>query len=67
MGTSDPRDVVRYKARSNRPFFVPEFGEPSMPIDVHAQLPSMLGIRRSEESPVHSPDAELVPDGSGAS
>ena len=25
----------------------------------------MLGIQRSDEPPVHSPDAELVPDGSG--
>jgi hypothetical protein len=64
VGTSDPREAVRRKARALITLFCEQFGEPTIPIDVYV-LASMLGIHRSEESPIYSPDAELTPDGSG--
>lgn len=64
VGTSDPREAVRRKARALISLFCAQFGEPTMPIDVHV-IASMLGIHYSEGPPIHSPDAELAPDGSG--
>jgi len=63
-GAPDAKAAVRLKARELISLYVATFGEPVMPIDVDV-LASLRGISRSEEPPVHSPDAELVPDGTG--
>ena len=63
-GASDPRDAVRRKARELIALYCAQFGEPTMPIDLDV-LASMLGIKRSSDLPVYSPDAELVPDDAG--
>lgn len=63
-GSSDPREAVRLKARALIAQFADLFGPPTMPIDVYV-LASMIGIGSSTERPVHSKDAELVPDGTG--
>ncbi len=63
-GASDAAAAVRIKARELISGYVASFGEPSMPIDVQV-LASLRGIRQSDEAPVHSIDAELVPDGVG--
>jgi IrrE N-terminal-like domain len=59
-GSDNPRDAVRIKARELITLYRSCFGEPSMPLDVEA-LASLRGIRKSEEVPTHSRDAELVP------
>lgn len=63
-GSSDAVAAMRAKARELIGLYVTSFGEPTMPIDVSV-LASLRGIRKSEEAPVHSDDAELVPDGAG--
>jgi hypothetical protein len=63
-GSSDAVAAIRAKARELIGLYVTSFGEPTMPIDVSV-LASLRGIRKSEEAPVHSDDAELVPDGAG--
>lgn len=63
-GAADPEAAIRQKAREHIALFTATFGEPSTPISVDA-LASLRGINRSDEPPLHSPDAELGPDGSG--
>ena len=62
-GCRDAPEAIRAKAKDLIGLHVASFGEPSLPISVDV-LASLRGISRSEEVPVHSPDAELVPDGS---
>lgn len=63
-GCPDAPEAIRAKAREVIDRYVAEFGEPQLPISVDV-LASLCGISRSDDLPVHSPDAELVPDGSG--
>jgi hypothetical protein len=63
-GCRDASEAIRAKARELIALHVNVFGEPSLPISVDV-LASLRSISRSEEAPVHSPDAELVPDGLG--
>jgi hypothetical protein len=63
-GANDPAAAIRLKAQELLRLYVASFGEPTMPISVDV-LASLRGIARSDELPLHSPDAELVPDGSG--
>lgn len=63
-GCRDAYEAVRSKAGELIDLHVATFGDPSLPISVDI-LASLRGISRSEEAPVHSPDAELVPDGRG--
>lgn len=63
-GTKDPVTAIRFKAEGLLRLYVAAFGEPTMPISVDV-LASLRGIARSDELPLHSPDAELVPDGCG--
>jgi hypothetical protein len=63
-GALDAAAAIRLKARELIDLYVASFGAPTMPISVEV-LASLRGIRRSEELPLHSPDAELVPDGTG--
>jgi hypothetical protein len=63
-GAPDAASAIRHHARELVRQYVELFGEPERPISVDA-LASLRGIGRSEERPVHSEDAELVPDGSG--
>lgn len=63
-GEADAAAAVRKHARELVALHVQTFGEPSMPLDMDV-LASLRGIGRSDEPPIHSPDAELVPDGSG--
>lgn len=63
-GTVDATEAVRLKARELIELYVASFGTPTMPINVDV-LASIRGITRSEHLPMHSPDAELVPDGVG--
>jgi hypothetical protein len=60
-GASDPRDAVRRKARDLIALYCAQFGDPSIPIDLDI-LASMLGITRSSDIPLYSPDAELAAD-----
>jgi hypothetical protein len=60
----DPRAAVRARARALVEQFVSLFGEPEMPLDME-QLASLRGVRKGDEPPAHSPDAELVPEGDG--
>src|ERR1043166_4531175 len=62
--SSDPVLAIRAKARELVKLYLSSFGIPTMPICVDA-LASLRGIGRSDELPQHSPDAELVPDGTG--
>lgn len=63
-GASDPATAIRVKAQELIRLYVASFGDPTMPISMDV-LASLRGIARSDELPLHSPDAELVPDGSG--
>jgi hypothetical protein len=63
-GARDASHAIRMRAGELISLFVSTFGEPERPIDVEA-LASLRGIQRSDEAPVHSDDAELVPDGHG--
>lgn len=63
-GASDPVAAIRLKARGLISLYVASFGDPTMPISTDV-LASLRGITRSDELPLHSPDAELVPDGAG--
>jgi len=63
-GCQDAPEAVRAKARELIGLHIQMFGDPALPISVDI-LASLRGIGRSDESPVLSPDAELVPDGSG--
>lgn len=63
-GAPDAKAAVRMLARQLIDLHVSAFGELVMPINVDV-LASLRGINRSTEPPIHSPDAELVPDGTG--
>lgn len=63
-GANDAAAAIRQKARELIQLHVDSIGEPEIPISVDV-LASLRGIGRSEERPLHSPDAELVPDGAG--
>ena len=63
-GAVDAPAAIRAKAKELIALQVGMFGEPTMPINVDV-LASLRDIQRSDELPVHSPDAELVPDGRG--
>ena len=63
-GAESAEQAIRMKARELLNLYFSTFGESASPIDV-AVLASLRGIARSDEMPVHSEDAELVPDGSG--
>ncbi len=63
-GCRDAPEAIRAKAKELIDLHVASFGEPSLPISVDV-LASLQGIGRSDEAPVHSPDAELIPDGHG--
>src|SRR5438132_6624486 len=63
-GAVDAPSAIRASARELIALYVSSFGEPTMPINIDV-LASLRGITRSDEMPLHSPDAELVPDGLG--
>lgn len=63
-GAIDAPAAIRLKARELIELYVASFGIPSLLIDVQV-LASLRGIRSSQERPLHSPDAELIPDGTG--
>ncbi len=63
-GATDAPAAIRLKARELIDLYVASFGNPTMPISVDV-LASLRGIGRSEELPLHSADAEIVPDGTG--
>lgn len=62
--SADPVAAIRHKARAVITQYCGLFGEPTMPLNMEA-VASMLGIARCDTIPVHSQDAELVPDGTG--
>jgi Zn-dependent peptidase ImmA (M78 family) len=63
-GAVDAPAAIRLYARGLIRQYVESFGEPDRPINLDV-LASLRGIGRSEDRPVHSDDAELVPDGTG--
>jgi Zn-dependent peptidase ImmA (M78 family) len=63
-GAIDAPTAIRLKAREHIELYVKSFGAPTLPIDLEV-LASLRGITQSDERPLHSPDAELVPDGTG--
>jgi IrrE N-terminal-like domain len=63
-GATDPTAAIRLKARELIELYAASFGGLTMPVNLEV-LASLRGISRSEELPLHSPDAELVPDGTG--
>lgn len=64
MGTPDAVAAVRRRAQQAFDAYRTVFGEPTMPLHIEA-LASFLGIAISEDSPVHSKDAELTPTEGG--
>jgi Zn-dependent peptidase ImmA (M78 family) len=63
-GAADAVEAVRIRARELVDLAVASFDEATKPPEIDV-LASLRGIVRSDERPTHSPDAELVPDGSG--
>src|SRR5690606_10886351 len=63
-GCRDAQEAIRIKARELIQQHVASSGPPASPISVDV-LASLRGIGRSDDAPVHSPDAEIVPDGHG--
>jgi IrrE N-terminal-like domain len=63
-GAIDAASAIRLQAHEHIKLYVASFGDPTMPINLEV-LASLRGIGRSEELPLHSLDAELVPDGCG--
>ena len=61
-GAADAPGAVRMKARELINLGVSTFDDATKPPDIDV-LASLRGIARSDEPPVYSPDAELVPDG----
>lgn len=59
-GASSPEEAVRLKARELMTTYQTTLGDPEMPIDVDV-LASLQGIHASDDLPIQSPDAELVP------
>jgi hypothetical protein len=63
-GCRDAESAIRQQAGDLLDRYVREFGEPDIPISMEI-LASLRGITQSDDIPVHSLDAELVPDGHG--
>ncbi len=63
-GASDPVAAIRMKAQEVVSRYCSTFGEPVLPFCMET-LASFLGIGRCPLPPIHSDDAELVPDGLG--
>lgn len=63
-GTSDPIEAVQSHARELVGLYTEMFGNPTMPLNLDA-LASLRGIGRTDELPLHSDDAELIPNRSG--
>lgn len=64
-GVADPVEAVWLRAAQAIESYVSMFGEPDeMPLDL-VTLASVLGIKKSDDAPLYSPDAELAPDGAG--
>ncbi len=63
-GETDPRAAVRRKAKELISLYQSCFGQPDMPLNMEA-LASMRGVCKSDEPPIHSQDAELVPEADG--
>lgn len=61
---ADAPAAIRSKARAVFALYESQFGPPDIPIDVEL-LASLLGIAKSDQRPIHSPDAEISPDGAG--
>lgn len=59
-GARDAREAIRHKVGALIELFRSQFGEPTMPINLDFFV-SMLGIRRSDDRPIYSQDAELAP------
>lgn len=59
-GASSPEEAVRLKARELMTTYQTTLGDPEMPIDVDV-LASLQGIHASDDLPIQSPDAELIP------
>lgn len=59
-GCSTAEEAIRLKAKALVSQYQQMFGEPKMPIDV-LELASLQGIHASDDLPIQSPDAELVP------
>lgn len=59
-GTPDAVSAIRQKAKDAIEKYCTAFGEPTMPFPIEA-LASFLGIPVTQELPLHSKDAELVP------
>jgi hypothetical protein len=64
-GATDAEAAIRYHARALIDLYRSQFGELTLPLDMEV-LASLRGITKSDLSPMHSDDAELVPDGRGA-
>lgn len=64
-GATDAIEGVRIRARELIELHANTFGNPTMPLNLDV-LASLRGIVRTDELPLHSDDAELVPDRSGA-
>lgn len=63
-GATDAAAAVRLKARELVDLYVASFGTPTMPMSMEV-LASLRGITRSDDRPLHGPDAEIGPDGTG--
>jgi len=63
-GMNSPEEAIRAKARELIHSYELTFGPPEMPIDVNV-LSSLKGIHPSDDLPIQSPDAELVPRSEG--
>lgn len=63
-GASDAETAIRQKARSLIDDYRKHFGEIELPLNMEV-LASLRGITKSDLPPIHSEDAELVPDGQG--
>ena len=63
-GAQDAPSAIRIHARQLLDLYQAQFGQPTIPLSVDV-LASLRGIRRSDELPHHSEDAELAPDGQG--
>lgn len=64
-GAADAEAAIRSHARALIELYRSQFGELTFPLDMEV-LASLRGITKSDSPPVHSDDAELVPDGQGA-
>lgn len=63
-GAADAEAAIRQSARALIDLYHAQIGDVEMPLNVEV-LASLRGITKSDLPPVHSDDAELVPDGQG--